>query len=42
MLYFIFIVVSTLRLDFVPPAFTGTVAAAAIWGQPLGFSLFEE
>jgi hypothetical protein len=28
MLYFIFIVASTLRLDFVLPAFTGVVAAA--------------
>jgi adenylate cyclase len=32
MLYFIFIVASTLRLDFVPPAFTGIVAAAGYLG----------
>jgi adenylate cyclase len=31
-LYFIFIVASTLRLDFVLPAFTGTVAAAGYLG----------
>ena len=32
MLYFIFIVASTLRLDFILPAFTGTVAAAGYLG----------
>jgi adenylate cyclase len=32
MLYFIFIVASTLRLDFMLPAFTGTVAAAGYLG----------
>jgi len=32
MLYFIFIVVSTLRLDFILPPFTGTVAAAGYLG----------
>ena len=32
MLYFIFIVASTLRLDFVLPAFTGIVAAAGYLG----------
>src|SRR5215469_16668830 len=32
MLYFIFIVASTLRLDFVLPAFTGSVAASGYLG----------
>ena len=32
MLYFIFIVASTLRLDFVLPAFTGIVGQRAFWG----------
>ena len=32
MLYFIFIVASTLRLDFLLPAFTGIVAAAGYLG----------
>ena len=42
MLYFIFIVASTLRLDFLLPAFTGIVAAAGYLGIATWFSLFKE
>ena len=37
LLYFVFIVASTLRLDFVLPAFTGAVAAISYLGMALSF-----
>ena len=42
MLYFIFIVASTLRLDFVLPAFTGIVAAAGYLGTATWVLSFRE
>ena len=42
LLYFVFIVASTLRLDFVLPAFTGAVAAISYLGMALSFGAVDE